>query len=557
MRTNFIPLEANYATQLPEEFYELRGAAPFNTVELKRWNFSLGEKLKVKKELFSDSDLAQQLSGIVIPAGGKPIAMAYSGHQFGHFNPNLGDGRALLLGEYRTSSNDIFDFHLKGSGPTRFSRSGDGLANVAAVIREYLVGESLSYLNIPCSRILALIKTDRMVYREDIQPSYVAVRVAKGHIRVGTFEHFAARRRPDLILRLMHYCINRFYPEIRLTEQSPKSLQKQSLHSADTAIALAFFRAVCDRQTSLIAKWNSIGFIHGVMNTDNTFVSGESIDFGPCAFMEEFNPQQKFSSIDQYGRYAYDQQNQILLWNLSVLAGCLHYALDSENNELKLQFEEILKISSAQVENKTMLQFLKKLGLDKISETNSGTEILEVPNRALVTEFLHLLEQHQIDMTLGFRSLARIVQDFKAHQDFLSEPDRNYFFHPDEQHPYIERLKTFWNEQQVQAWKAKWLQALNDEKLLKGSETTIFEEKQKQSAVSLRQRLESVNPIFISRNHLVQKAIDGVRLNEDWSFFDQFQAALADPFEEPDFEDLNLIWPAEPDEKVKATFCNT
>ncbi len=283
-----IPFHSIYAG-LPERFYQPLGATDFPELKLLKWNEELGQKLQIDRNQWSDEELALIFSGKKLFPQSKPLAQAYSGHQFGNFNPHLGDGRALLLGELKDQNGKYFDIHLKGSGPTQFSRRGDGKANLAAVIREYIVSEAMHALNIPASRTLAIIATGETVHRETEQPGAILVRVASSHIRVGTFEYFMSRKDMDSQRILADFVIDRHDPDL----------------SKNAGGYLKLFSRIIERQARLVSQWMSVGFIHGVMNTDNTFISGETLDFGPCAFMEDYNPLAVFSSIDQNGRYAY------------------------------------------------------------------------------------------------------------------------------------------------------------------------------------------------------------------------------------------------------------
>ena len=299
------PFDNSYANDMVG-FYQPAQAAHFPSPSLLKLNRSLATELGLDPDQLQDRGAAF-FSGQQIPKGAQPIAQAYAGHQFGGFNPQLGDGRAMLLGEIVSPSGQRFDIQLKGSGPTPFSRGGDGLAVIGPVLREYLVGEAMHALGVPTTRMLAAVSTGRPVFRETPLPGAVVTRVASSHLRVGTFEFFAARQDRERLAKLVDYTLERHFPD-----------QKDSDHKT-----MALLECVAAAQAHLVAKWMLIGFIHGVMNTDNTALSGETIDYGPCAFMDRYHPQTVFSSIDRHGRYAFGHQSGIALWNLSRFAEAL------------------------------------------------------------------------------------------------------------------------------------------------------------------------------------------------------------------------------------------
>src|SRR6476469_9948976 len=320
-----IPFDNSYA-RLPEAFYErvrpLRVAAP----QLLRLDEALAQKLRIDTEFLQSSQGVEILAGNAIAPGSEPIALAYAGHQFGHFVPQLGDGRAVLLGEVIDADGVRRDSQLKGSGPTPFSRRGDGRAALGPVLREYVVSEAMSALGIPTTRSLAAVVTGEHVIRETALPGAVLTRVASSHIRVGTFQFFAVRRDTDAIRRLADHVIARHYPELLGNERPYHAL----------------LGGVVARQADLVARWLLVGFIHGVMNTDNTSISGETIDYGPCAFMDAYDPAQVFSSIDEMGRYAYANQPRIALWNLTRLAECLLPLFSGDQEKAIAEAQEIL-----------------------------------------------------------------------------------------------------------------------------------------------------------------------------------------------------------------------
>ncbi|MFN7091481.1 MAG: protein adenylyltransferase SelO, partial [Allorhizobium sp.] len=312
-RSAFLFSFDNSYARLPQSFHRPARPATARAPGLIRFNHALAEELGLDLEDVNEARLAQVFGGQVIPVGAEPLAQAYAGHQFGHFNPQLGDGRALLLGEVIDRAGRRRDIQLKGSGPTAFSRNGDGMAALGPVLREYIVSEAFAALGVPATRALAAVSTGERVVRETMLPGAVFTRVAASHVRVGTFQFFAAQGDEQAVQTLADHVIDRHYPEARETE-SPY---------------LAMLTQVAERQARLIARWLSIGFIHGVMNTDNMAISGETIDFGPCAFLDEYDPRKVFSSIDQRGRYAYANQPGIGQWNIARLAECLLPLLDA------------------------------------------------------------------------------------------------------------------------------------------------------------------------------------------------------------------------------------
>src|SRR3954466_4696247 len=313
--TVHFPFDNSYAA-LPDGFFARVAPTPVPAPKLVKLNRALAQHLGLDPDWLSSPEGVEILAGKRVPEGADPIAMAYAGHQFGHFVPQLGDGRAILLGEVIDADGVRRDIQLKGSGPTPFSRRGDGRAALGPVLREYIVSEAMAALGIPTTRSLAAVVTGEPVYRGIALPGAVLTRVATSHIRVGTFQYFAARQDTEAVRRLADHVIGRHYPDIAGTERPYHAL----------------LDAVIARQAKLIADWLLIGFIHGVMNTDNTSVSGETIDYGPCAFMDAYDPKQVFSSIDHYGRYAYANQPGIVHWNLTRRAETLLPLLDTETD---------------------------------------------------------------------------------------------------------------------------------------------------------------------------------------------------------------------------------
>ena len=438
-------------------------------------------------------------SAAVIKYATNPIAQAYSGHQFGHFNPHLGDGRALLLGELRHRDGNLYDIHLKGSGPTKFSRRGDGLAQVGAIIREYLVSESMCSLGIPTTRTLGIIGTGELVAREDHQPGAIQVRVARSHIRVGTFEHFAARQDDEAVKLLADYSIDRLYPDLPKTPEG----------------YLQFYRRVVQNQVKLVSKWMSFGFIHGVMNTDNTLVSSETIDFGPCAFMEAYNPLQVYSSIDQHGRYAYGRQPTILKWNLSCLGFSLLSLIHEDRAKAEALIEEELNRFDDSFDHEWLSLFLKKIGFEKVNLSHVG----------LIREYLDFIENKKMDFTLSFYLLKNFIDNDT--DQYISEIDAEF--------------NTQFNNEEFKNWLKKWKSVFFSEGINSNSACAI---------------MEGANPAIIARNHLVQGAISAVVSENNWQPFENTLNGIHHAFR-PDAADHELLLPATPENAVIETFCNT
>lgn len=371
-------LDNSYAT-LPKSFYTDIPPTPVSSPELVKLNHSLAISLGFNpEELKKEAEIAI-FAGNALPEDAHPLAQAYAGHQFGHFNM-LGDGRALLIGEQITPSGKRFDIQLKGSGPTPYSRRGDGRAALGPMLREYIISEAMYALDIPTTRSLAVVTTGEPTYRETKLPGAILTRVASSHIRVGTFQYAAARGSIEDLQSLADYTIKRHYPEIEAHENRYTALLEE----------------VIKKQASLIAKWQLVGFIHGVMNTDNITISGETIDYGPCAFMDNYDQGTVFSSIDTQGRYAYGNQPYMAAWDLARLAESLIPILHEDEEEaLKIAQDEISKFS-VQYENQWFLGMKKKLGLFSNEEQD----------HSLIEQLLKMMEKYKADYTNTFRSLT-------------------------------------------------------------------------------------------------------------------------------------------------------
>jgi uncharacterized protein YdiU (UPF0061 family) len=426
----------------------------------------------------------QVFSGALLPDDARPISMAYAGHQFGHFVPALGDGRALLLGELRDRNGELRDLQLKGSGRTPWSRQGDGLAALGPMLREYLVSEAMHALGIPTTRSLAVVATGGRVLREVPQPGAVLTRVARSHVRVGTFEYFAARGQFDHVRTLLDYCIDRHYPELK---------------DAGEDAPLAFLRAVAARQASLVAQWTGVGFIHGVMNTDNMAISGETIDYGPCAFMDHYHPATVFSSIDHRGRYSFGNQAAIAQWNLARLAECLVPLMPGGQEAAVAAATGVLEAFPAQFDAELLTVMRRKLGL----------ATAHADDQPLVAGLLQAMQLARADFTQTFRALADVVEGGE-----------------------IEGLE---------AWLTRWRARLALEPL---------------PAAQRAQMLRAANPAFIPRNHRVEAALAAAWERDDLAPFNTLLDLVRRPFDDrPGFESYTL--PPEDHERVLATFCGT
>jgi uncharacterized protein YdiU (UPF0061 family) len=433
-------------------------------------------------------------AGNVTPPGAEPIAMAYAGHQFGNFVPRLGDGRAILLGEVLDRNGVRRDIQLKGSGRTPFSRRGDGRAALGPVLREYLVSEAMHALGIPTTRSLAAVMTGEPVYRDRQLPGAVLTRVASSHIRVGTFQYFAARGDLEGVKRLADYVIDRHFPDARNAERP----------------YLGLLQGVVERQALLIARWMQVGFIHGVMNTDNTALSGETIDFGPCAFMDSYDPATVFSAIDEFGRYAYANQPTIAQWNLSRFAETLLRIVDPNPERAGELANEAISAFSSRFQEHWLAGMRDKLGI-------SGSEDGDLD---LVRSLLRAMHESAADFTLTFRRLCDASADEKADANV-----RGLFVDPGA----------------YDTWSARWRARLTDDGLELNARA---------------QAMRNVNPAFIPRNHRVEQALKAAIEHEDFSPFADLLTVLSRPYEDQEsFADYAK--PPRTSERVFQTFCGT
>jgi serine/tyrosine/threonine adenylyltransferase len=489
---------------LPERFFARVKPTPVPKPGLLRFNEALAAELGLDLGEPDDEALAQQFSGNVIAPGLEPIAMAYAGHQFGQFVPRLGDGRAILLGEAQDRGGVRRDIQLKGSGRTPYSRGGDGRAALGPILREYLVSEAMHALGIPTTRALAAVTTGESVFRERPLPGAVLTRVAASLVRVGTFQFFAARDDVDGVRRLADYVIGRNYPDA----------------AADANPYLALLRAVTQAQASLIANWMNVGFIHGVMNTDNMAVSGETIDFGPCAFMDSYDPAAVFSSIDTHGRYAFGNQPHAAVWNLARFAETLLPLIDSSADRAVELATEIVTMFSARFSEHWLAGARGKLGL---STAEDG-------DLALVEGLLDTMHRNQADFTLTFRALCEAAEHYAADSAAAmnATADAN--------------LRTlFANPEECDQWLRRWRERLRRDP--------------RESQVRA-QAMRQVNPAVIPRNHGIEKVIVAATEREDFAPFIELSTVLSQPYRaRVGFE--SYADPPRPEERVLRTFCGT
>jgi uncharacterized protein YdiU (UPF0061 family) len=484
----------NSYARLPEHFYARLAPTAVLSPRLIRLNEKLAVELGLDPAKLASPEGVQFLAGNRVPPGSEPIAMAYAGHQFGGFVPQLGDGRAILLGEIIDSKGARRDIQLKGSGPTPFSRRGDGRAALGPVLREYIVSEAMTALGIPTTRALAAVTTGETVLRETALPGAVLTRVASSHIRVGTFEFFASRKDGEATRRLADYVIQRHYPECRTAPNPYRAL----------------LNAVIARQAGLVAQWLLVGFIHGVMNTDNMSIAGETIDYGPCAFMDSFHPATVYSSIDERGRYAYGNQPRIAQWNLARLAEALLPLFDEDKSAAVKQAQESIDAFTERFEEFYAPGIRQKLGL---LETRPE-------DLTLAQDLLERMANNGADFTLTFRGLNDAAVDPAGDAQVRS---------------------LFADPAAFDAWAVKWRQRLAEETGDANARQAV---------------MRGANPRFIPRNHLVEEAISAAVADGDFAPFETLLTVLGAPFEDqPAFS--RYAEAPRPDQIVHQTFCGT
>ncbi len=487
----------NTYARLPDRFHARVSPARVREPRLVKVNRALAEVLGLDAEQLASAEGAQVLAGNALPEGAEPIALAYAGHQFGSFVGQLGDGRAILLGEVVGKDGRRRDIQLKGAGRTPFSRGGDGRAALGPVLREYVVSEAMAALGVPTTRALAAVTTGEPVYREEVLPGAVLTRVAASHIRVGTFQFFAARNDREALATLASYALARHYPE--------------AVGSGNDALAL--LDRVIEAQANLVARWLGVGFVHGVMNTDNTSISGETIDYGPCAFLDEYDPAKKFSSIDRGGRYAFGNQPRIAQWNMLRLAEALLPLLADDQ-------EEAVRVATERVERFTGL-FVE--AHERVLRAKLGLAREEDDDLALAADLLERLASNGVDYTVFFRRLCASAADPAADAQVAS---------------------LFAEPGAFRDWAEGWRRRLAREDV----------ERVDDSARASAMRL--VNPAFIPRNHRIEALIQAAVLRNDLEPFETLVRVLARPYEDQP-ENAHLSEPPQPDERVQHTFCGT
>ena len=427
----------NTYSKLSNTFKEDIKPTPVHDPELVVLNEKLAKDLKLDFSKINKKELAKLFSGNSLPDGSNSIAQAYAGHQFGHFTM-LGDGRAVLIGEHLVNKNNKFDIQFKGSGRTSFSRNGDGRAVLGPMLREYIISEAINFLKIPTTRSLAVVKTGEKVVRENLLPGAILTRVASSHIRVGTFQYIAAKQNIDDLKILMNYTIDRHYPEIKTSKNK----------------ALDLLNLVMEKQCQLVVNWMRVGFIHGVMNTDNMAISGETIDYGPCAFMDQYDPKTVFSSIDSYGRYSFANQPPITKWNLARFAECLIPLIDNDQNKA-------IKIATETINNFEKIYQVKWLNMmrDKL-----GLFGVDKSDKILINDLLGWMEKNKADYTNTFCHLMDIKT---INNEIYNDKD------------YID-------------WSNKWKKRI------------LMNNNSKEKSLKI---MRNSNPIVIPRNHKVEEAL--------------------------------------------------
>ncbi|KZE84025.1 hypothetical protein AV654_07500 [Paenibacillus elgii] len=476
----------NSYARLPETFFSKLEPPPVRSPKLAVLNDRLAASLGLNAETLRGNDGVAVFAGNRIPEGAAPLAQAYAGHQFGHFTM-LGDGRALLLGEQITPDNTRVDIQLKGSGRTPYSRGGDGRAALGPMLREYIISEAMHALGIPTTRSLAVVTTGEEIFRETELPGAILTRVAASHIRVGTFQYAANWGTVEELRTLADYTIQRHYPEAGAAENR----------------YLAMFQEVIKRQAALIAKWQLVGFIHGVMNTDNMALSGETIDYGPCAFMDAYDPATVFSSIDVHGRYAYGNQPSIAAWNLARLAEALLPLLHDDEDEAVRLAEDAISGFVEQFAGHWLAGMRAKLGL--FNE--------EPEDEALMKDLLVMMQKHRADYTNTFRALT-----FDQHEDLAFNGTTEF---------------AQWHE----LWQAR-----------RG--------RQQEPQASSQQLMRSSNPAIIPRNHRVEEALDAAVTEGDYSVMERLVQALSNPYAHTPEQAEYCMLP-EPSNRPYRTFCGT
>ena len=488
----------NTYSKLPEHFYARLSPTPVQKPDLIKVNKKLASHLGLNPDLLKTPTGTNILVGNQLPNGAEPLAMVYSGHQFGGWVPQLGDGRAILLGEIISRDGQRHDIHLKGAGRTPFSRNGDGRAWIGPVLREYILSEAMAALSIPTTRALAIATTGEMVMRESMLPGAVLTRTASSHIRVGTFQYFSSNQDIDALKLLSKHVIDRHYPE---AWDSPNPY-------------IALLEGVISRQAELIAKWMAVGFIHGVMNTDNMAISGETIDYGPCAFMDAYHPNKVFSSIDHWGRYAYSKQPTIAHWNLSCFASCILTLINEDTDIAVKVATEKLNCFYEIYDRAWISNFGSKIGLKNHQKGDAN----------LIQNLLDCMAVNKADFSLTFRRLSDIPATKNLQNQTLDKPFTNLFKDPLAADNWLEK------------WRARLhLEVLDDTE---------------------RQRImRTSNPAYIPRNHRVEEVIVAA-LKQNLEPFENLLKILSSPFDDQP-KNVNFQNAPQANEEIHETFCGT
>ncbi|WLR51721.1 YdiU family protein [Bacillus tianshenii] len=474
----------NSYARLPEAFFTSQKPVPVRSPELIIFNEQLAESLGLHAEVLESEEGTAVFAGNNVPEGASPLAQAYAGHQFGHINM-LGDGRAVLLGEQITPQGDRFDIQLKGSGRTPYSRGGDGRAGLGPMLREYIISEGMHGLGIPTTRSLAVVTTGESIIRETRQRGAILTRVASSHLRVGTFEYIAGKQNVDELRALADYAIERHYPEIKEADNRYLSLLQE----------------VMKRQAALLAQWQLIGFIHGVMNTDNMAIAGETIDYGPCAFMDTYDPKTVFSSIDVQGRYAYSNQPPIAGWNLARFAETLLPLIhDEQEQAVEIAQDELTKFPDLYRAN-WLAGMRAKLGI--FNE--------EDDDQSLIEELLTLMQKNQADFTNTFRALT------------------------------LEKKENWFDTTEFKKWHERWLNRLD---------------RQQESKEQSHELMKQNNPAIIPRNYRVEEALQAAVERSDYSVMERLLKALQNPYAYSAEQEEYAKLPPETDRPYR-TYCGT
>ena len=487
------PFDNSYA-RLPARLYARLDPTPVTAPRLVWVNAGLAETLGLDPEELASREGVEMLAGNRVPEGAAPVALAYAGHQFGHFVPQLGDGRAILLGEVVGRDGSRRDIQLKGSGRTPFSRDADGRAALGPVLRECIVSEAMAALGVPTTRTLAVVTTGQPVRRETMLPGAVLTRVAASHLRIGTFQYLAARDDTEALRLLADYAIARHYPEAAEADYPYRAL----------------LDAVVVRQADLIARWMLIGFIHGVMNTDNTSIAGETIDYGPCAFMDTYAPATVYSSIDHAGRYAYGNQPRVAQWNLARFAEAVLPLLARDEDQAVVAAKESLGSFTPTFRAAYHSGLLRKIGL--VTEREGDA--------ALAQGLLERMSENAADFTLTFRRLCTAAEGVDGDAAM---------------HSLLAGASTY------DAWAARWRERITGDTVDPDTRCAI---------------MRAVNPAFIPRNHIVEAALNAAVVHQDFTLFEELLEVLSRPYEDkPRYERYAL--PPTSEERVQQTYCGT